>query len=126
MTTGIELTDDEKALAALLEGNVESVVSGLEGKTAEQLEQLLAGELHGKNRKGVVTAIESLLEPDEPVVTGEFPTPAVVASTDPTPEQARAMFEANESLAEIVTTEGVLKRSGVFANKTLGLDGIWR
>lgn len=126
MTTGIELTDDEKALAALLDGNVESVVAGLEGKTAEQLEQLLAGELHGKNRKGVVGAIEALLAPDEPVVTGEFPTPTVVASDTPTPQEARAMFEANESLAEIVTTEGVLKRSGVFANKTLGLDGIWR
>lgn len=71
--------------------------------------------------------IEDVLsaEVEEPVVQGEF-SEQVVASTDPTPEEARAMFEANASLAEVLTTEGVLKRSGVFANKTLGLDGVYR
>ena len=49
--------------SSLLDGNVEEVISAINGLDKEELEKLLAEEKQGKNRKTVIEHIESLLAP---------------------------------------------------------------
>jgi hypothetical protein len=116
-----ELSADDKVLLEILDKNVEGVTSSLDGLTPEALSKLLAAEQAGKTRKGVISALEALLAPDEPVVSGEFDAPTVA--------EARVMFDDRVGLAQVLTVEGLLNRDGSFASppveKRLTLDGTW-
>ena len=59
---------------------------------------------------------------EEPVVAGEFPA----VSEHPTVDEARAMFESNPGLSDVLTDRGVVRRVDILGGKKLGLDGLYR
>jgi len=57
--------EQKEELLKILDGNVGEVTAALEGKTPEELEALLDTENNGNTRKGVVSAINALLNPEQ-------------------------------------------------------------
>jgi len=68
-------------LSAILDGNVREVTASLDGLSGDELVALLEAENSSdKPRRGVTTAIEARLEPDEPDDSSGQRTAAVVAA----------------------------------------------
>lgn len=63
---------------------------------------------------------------EEPVVAGEFDEVPAPVSEHPTVDEARAMFEANPGLSDVLTDRGVVRRVDILGGKKLGLDGLYR
>ena len=61
------MNDEEREeLLKILDGNVGEVKDALEGKSEDELKALLEAEQNDKPRKGVVDAINAILNPDAP------------------------------------------------------------
>lgn len=60
-TAPVEEPVASNPLLSVLDGRVSDVIAGLEGKTSDELNQLLAAEQAGKTRSTVVSAIEKAL-----------------------------------------------------------------
>lgn len=81
---------------------------------------------------------------EEPVVSGEFADTDSINEIDddssdddeadetapvsehPTVDEAKAMFEANPGLSDVLTDRGVVRRVDILGGKKLGLDGLYR
>lgn len=55
---GADVTDDLGSTASILDGQAKDIVAALSGQTDEELSALISAEQAGKNRKGVLAAIE--------------------------------------------------------------------
>jgi len=67
------MSDNENnELLSILDGNVGEVKAALEGKTDDELNILLSAEEAGNTRKGVIEAIDKLLEHAQPTRADEI------------------------------------------------------
>lgn len=117
---------------SILDGTVEQVTAALPGLTAEQLDALLAAEQSGKDRKGVIDAIEvaktsAEISGDDVHDSAESPAEDEPAAEEPNPQEPADIAPAEEfdpSGAPMQTTDFPLDHPALDANPRAGTSSV--